>query len=621
MGLLIDFHVSDDSLVCYSRDRDTSDAAWNELEGLVNDYVAAKKASVLVVRVDGFFATLSGLGRLARRFNEHLAFGNRLSPMVSKLSAEMLRLKSIQAGNLEPLDAESIQASLTALGFTRTLRQFQLRNLGSLIALPHGGDFSVPGAGKTTVAYALHTLLKACGTVEQLLVVAPLSAFSAWKDEAKGCFSNPLSVLPYQDGPPPNTDVLLLNYHRLASRYDSIIHWVRSKKTHVILDEAHRVKRGRAGVHGTAALDLAVYAARRDILTGTPAPQSIADLEPLFDFLWPGQATTLLPEEAFVPDPPSTIAEEIHRRISHLYVRTTKKELDLPKTQFRVHKVSLGPIQSAIYQALLGQFRGELALSSYDRRRMREFGRTTMYLLEAATDPALLLAGSSDDDLGEFRHPPLPVDPVSDLGALFRRYRDYETPPKIARCVQIARAVANHDKVLVWTGFRRNIDTLLRLLSDLNPAVVHGGVPPEDGASPNALRIREREIERFHHDDACRVLIANPAACAEGVSLHRACHHAIFLDRTFNAGQFLQAQDRIHRIGLRKEQKTVFSLLLSQGTIDEVVDTRLKMKVRTLSRILSDRDLQQLALPSEEDVVDGLDDIDQAALMEHISGK
>jgi hypothetical protein len=44
---------------------------------------------------------------------------------------------------------------------------------------------------------------------------------------------------------------------------------------------------------------------------------------------------------------------------------------------------------------------------------------------------------------------------------------------------------------------------------------------------------------------------ANLAAMAEGVSPRHTCHDAIYVDRTFNAGQYLQSLDRIHRLGLR----------------------------------------------------------------------
>ncbi len=49
---------------------------------------------------------------------------------------------------------------------------------------------------------------------------------------------------------------------------------------------------------------------------------------------------------------------------------------------------------------------------------------------------------------------------------------------------------------------------------------------------------RERRISIFKSDPNRRVLIANAAACAESVSLHKVCQHAIYLERSFNASTF-----------------------------------------------------------------------------------
>ena len=113
----------------------------------------------------------------------------------------------------------------------------------------------------------------------------------------------------------------------------------------------------------------------------------------------------------------------------------------------------------------------------------------------------------------------------------------------------------------------RNLETLERLFAVYQPALVHGGMPSEVG-QPNAPRVREKELERFRHDDACGVLLANPAAMSEGISLHHVCHDAIYLDRTFNAGQFLQSVDRIHRLGLDPASRPRSTSLSRRDTID-----------------------------------------------------
>ena len=88
------------------------------------------------------------------------------------------------------------------------------------------------------------------------------------------------------------------------------------------------------------------------------------------------------------------------------------------------------------------------------------------------------------------------------------------------------------------------------------------------------------------------VLVANPAACAEAISLHRVCHHAIYLDRNFNAAQFLQSIDRIHRLGLEDSVETNVEILRSPGTIDDIVNQRLNSKVSNMQRVLDDYSIQ-----------------------------
>lgn len=112
---------------------------------------------------------------------------------------------------------------------------------------------------------------------------------------------------------------------------------------------------------------------------------------------------------------------------------------------------------------------------------------------------------------------------------------------------------------------------------------------------------REKEFDRFRHDPNCTVLFANPAACGEGVSLHHWCHHAVYLDRTFNAGHFLQSQDRIHRLGLKAGVLTRFTLLMSSGSIDDTVDGRLVDKVEALARLMDDPGLVRIALPAADE--------------------
>jgi hypothetical protein len=521
--------------------------------------------------------------------------------------------------------AEGLAAELADSGFVRALKPFQLRNLAKILLLPHGADFSVPGAGKTTVALANFTLQRARGEVERLLVIGPIAAFDAWKTDSVACLAGGPKITVHT-GPdsivPQDTVLLLTNYHRVANDYERIREFVAAVPTQVILDEAHRIKRGALGVHGRAVLDLAYAARRRDVLTGTPAPQGAGDLIALIRFLYPGQDRAILPPEVYDDsmgrDP--EVVRDTSQTLRRYFVRTPKSELGIPDPAWDIISEPMGPIQEAIYAALIGRYRGTFELTTGSRRQFDKLGRVVMYLLEAATNPALIVAGSDDADEEGFQHPPVEVTGTERLSRLLQDYAQYEMPWKYRYVLNaVAEAAARGEKVLVWSTFVRNLRALSRELRQFKPAVIHGGVPPEDSAPPGAVT-RESELDRFRNDSACSVLLANPAAAGEGISLHHWCHQAIYLDRTFNAGHFLQSQDRIHRLGLPPDVVTRFTLLISQGSMDAVVDDRLRDKVRALATLMNDPGLVRVALPeSDEDhAVPPAENDDEAAILSHL---
>lgn len=532
------------------------------------------------------------------------------------------------------LKADEVHALLTGTRFRRPLKEFQVRDLGQLLALPHGANFSVPGAGKTVVTFGLYEAELARNQVQRLLVVAPLSAFEAWETEAADSFAQPLSVerLDVSATPKHSTEVLLVNYQKLINPQvrASLFRWMREAPTHLVLDEAHRMKRGRTGAWGSATLDLAWHATRRDVLTGTPAPQHPRDLEALFEFLWPSQTRRILPREVFVPAPSSAAVARMATAIRPLFVRTRKSELGLTEPRKTVLRLELKDLHRDIYSALVNQYSGLIPIRPSDRARMAEMRKVVMYLLEAATNPALLSQGSNRHDPPVFEHPRIPIPEDSDLGTLLRFYARHETPTKFTKLLEIVKTNAEQGrKTLVWSNFVNNLEMLKRDLALYQPALIHGGVPTSTQGSFGNVATREEELARFRNDPDCAVLLANPAAMGEGVSLHQVCHDAVYLERTFNAGQYLQSVDRIHRLGLAEGEETRITYLVTKGTIDEVVESRLHEKVDRLSRMLDDSDIVTMALPDEEDLEDvesGFgspieDERDVAALFQHLRGE
>jgi SNF2 family DNA or RNA helicase len=483
----------------------------------------------------------------------------------------------------------------------------QLENVSRLLALRHGANFSVPGAGKTTTLIAIYELMRADGKADRLLVVAPKNAFLAWEDELHACFpNNEINLRRLEHGEAgvaaalaDDPEFCLITYQLLVNVHRQVLHWANAHKTHIVLDESHRIKSGAPKVTPATALKLSGSGVRRDILSGTPLPQSPEDLRPQLEFLWPGQR--ILPETRVPVGAQDDIISEIQGRVAPLYVRTTKGDLDLPEPIITPVAVELGPIQRELYELLRSEAKRKASgMSARDRAYLRRLGRHVIRLLETAVNPLLLAQGAVlDDEDEEIEQSPTTLRAHD----LIREFARQEKPAKLVRAKQLSTdymAKGKERKVLLWTSFIENIDSLAQMLAEFNPVVLHGSVQTGNAEDPET---REWRIRQFHQDSSCRVMIANPAACGEGISLHKVCHYAIYVDRTFNAAHYLQSVDRIHRLGLPEDQETKIDILEARWTIDSRVQRRLAAKIEAMSRILKDPGLAALAY-DPEDVVE-----------------
>lgn len=571
----------------------------------------------ITIPVDRFLAARTWLGQALITYGCDIEFDETTQAILARSDAEGHEVDNALDNLITPMGGEELRDLLAMSRFRRDLRNFQLRDLAKILSLSHGANFSVPGSGKTTVTYAVYEAERLRGRVDRLLVVAPLSAFDAWIEESVESLNPSPIIGRFEDRLPTATEVVLINYQRLASHYTEIAEWVARHRCHVVLDEAHRMKRGRDGEWGKACLNLSQIAVRRDILTGTPAPQQPSDFVALLNFLWPHRATRIMPAGALLPNPRNGAMNEVSRRLDPFFVRTRKDELGLDPPELRVELVEMKPIQAEIYSAMRQTMRQSLAGHLNDQNLIRGLGEIVMYLLEAATNPGLL-ASAIGGEVQPTKWPPNPVPVGTQLSEQILSYARYEIPGKFEKLAMLVAAnAAEGKKTLVWTNFVTNISEISeRILALHNPAVVHGSIPSMADGAPGS---REYELARFRHDDTCMVLVANPAAMSEGVSLHLTCHEAIYVERTFNAGQYLQSLDRIHRLGLPPGTRTRMTFLVSEGTIDETVDSRVRIKAERLSEMLSDPNLVTMALPDEESYGSWIEDEDVGALFAHLA--
>ncbi|MFJ4877896.1 DEAD/DEAH box helicase [Streptomyces sp. NPDC088745] len=480
------------------------------------------------------------------------------------------------------------------------LTGFQKRDIARLLSLTHGANFSVPGAGKTRASMAVFAALRHAGKVKRLLVVSPKSAYEAWREESGHCFTSPLEVQVFERRPEEAVDVLLVNYERLYRYQTELADWLSAAPALMVLDEAHRMKLGIRGTFGATCMALGPLARHRLILTGTPAPNGAKDLESLLSFVWPGHGRRAVDRAMAGGD-----LAHASKVLRPLFTRTTKKELGLPPLDVKRLSVELPPAHRRVYRAL--QKKG-LELESPDQEEFARLGKVLSYLMMASTNPALLDDRTDRYEpvtvlTSEFR---TPVD--SSLRELLRNLPHYELSPKYKAVLDLVTENSRQGrKTLVWSTFIRNLTTLKSALHDFQPAMVHGGTLD-----------RDEQIHRFRTDPDCTVLLSNPATLGEGISLHHECHDAIYVDRDFSAGRFLQSLDRIHRLGLSPDTHTHITVLTAARTIDDRVHERLSRKLEFMGQILDDPSVQELADPAEETGFWGMDTADRNALLAHL---
>jgi hypothetical protein len=482
------------------------------------------------------------------------------------------------------------------------LTDFQKNNIGKLLSLEHGANFSVPGAGKTRVTLAVFLSRVAAGEVRRMLVVCPKAAFESWISEAAICSQEtPLRVAIMDAPAPPTADIVLINYERLPDAKAALVAWLRLQPALLVLDEAHRMKLGPSGAWGAACLAIGPYAVNRMILTGTPAPNGAKDLENLFTFVWPGQGRRAV-TGALAGNDLATAS----RLLRPLFCRTTKADLDLPPVDVTVRRIALPPLHREVYNALVGQYSGKWRGGEGE---IEALGKILLYLLMAATTPALLATGASRHEPLPFRVPPLTPPSGTSLSELMKDLPQYELSPKYLEVLKIVsdNALRNR-KTLVWSTFVRNLKTLESMLAKFNPALVHGG-----------SQDRPEQLFKFRTDASCFVLLSNPATLGEGVSLHHECHDAIYVDRDFSAGRYLQSLDRIHRLGLEPDTETKIFVLVSEGTIDELIEQRLAAKLEFMGGVLDDAAVVELAdLTEEPSETIGMDEMDRQELLRYL---
>lgn len=525
--------------------------------------------------------------------------------------------ENIKNNNCDKNEFEYFTSVLHEYMETRHLYPLQLLSAYHLAFSQNGCNFSVPGAGKTSIVYGAYTYLKhqtkdISKHVDKILIIGPLSSFGPWESEYEECFGRkPMSQRLssniskeqkkqyFFENP---KELTLISYASVVSVKEEILYYLKNNRVMVVLDEAHKIKNTSGGVTATTIMEIAQSCTSRVVLTGTPAPNGYEDLYNLFNFIWPHN-DVIKYTVGQLRDMSRSSLEEDHRisqmmgNINPFFIRIRKSDLGLPPVNENPPIiVPMSDSQRRIYDFIEQRFIDEVNNSTKSDIRNILIKAKLVRLQQAATNPALLympLSNFIDDFDGDLSE----VDDLSIMNDVMTFY-DGSIPSKFTKCLEVVKhLIEKGEKVVIWTIFIKNIETLTAFLNDngISCRALYGATPvASESMSEDEYELtREGIVKEFHNpESAFKVIIANPFAVAESISLHKACHNAIYLERSFNCAHYLQSKDRIHRYGLPAGIVTNYYYILSENSVDETVHSRLALKEQRMLEII-----EQMPIP------------------------
>jgi SNF2 family DNA or RNA helicase len=513
-------------------------------------------------------------------------------------------------------------SSFVKKNICRQLKDHQVKAAFHLYLITNGANFSVPGSGKTAVILSVYEKLKTEGKVNLLFVIGPAACFGPWRGE----FKLTLGRIPdwkvlaggdqvqrkseYFSPPSQIAELYLTTYQTLLNDQDHLATFLsqRGIKAFMVIDEAHYIKQ-IDGSWANAVLSISKHAKYRCVLTGTPLPRSYSDVFNLFEFLWPDNSpissdTKIRIEIHENNNDPESAKKLLKESIGSLFYRVRKSELGLIPPVFHPPFImQMNKYEKMIYDAIENKIRNyasEDYLRNIDLVRILKRGRITR--LRQCVSNVKLLANALEN------YNETLIDKKSDLMKVIQNYDRLEIPKKL-ECLtgHIRELHKNRQKLVIWAHFIGTLKLISRYLTDnrFYCKMIYGETPIEQ-TSIHDEETREKIRDEFvDPNSGLDILIANPGACGESISLHKTCYHAIYYDLSYNCAQYLQSLDRIHRVGGSEINQANYYFLQYENTIDQDIKVNLERKAQKMYDVIEeDYSIYSLDMFEEDDQIE-----------------
>lgn len=438
----------------------------------------------------------------------------------------------------------------------------QLEAINFLVSKKYAALFDEQGVGKTKeVIDAIIALLKS-KEADAALIICPKTLMYTWQMEVKK-HSYLIPVVITGGGRSKgykfltSANIYILNYEGVKAELDIVELLLESQRFILVLDESQRIKNPKSQTF-KAISELAKHPIRKYILSGTPVANKPIDIWTQIYFLDNGK--TLGKEfQLFqkrygdINKGSASLYQELQKLIAPLSIRRLKENvLELPEKIYEQVMVDMAPRQTEIYEKLKKELLIEI-LNTPEQKIIDEAKsilKKLLRLVQVSSNPGLVV-------------------------------KDYqETPAKFVVLDKIVKDILKQgEKVIIWSSFVDNVKELRSRYKGHGALNIYGGVD---------IATRNKYITLFQEQDDYKILVANPAAAREGLTL-TAANNAIYVDRSFNLVDYLQSQDRIHRISQTKRCRII--KLLCSNSIDLFVEDKLARK-QDIARVIQGDSIQ-----------------------------
>ncbi|QCD77009.1 ISWI chromatin-remodeling complex ATPase CHR11 isoform X1 [Vigna unguiculata] len=444
------------------------------------------------------------------------------------------------------------------------MRDYQLAGLNWLIRLYENGINGIladeMGLGKTLQTISLLGYLHEFrGIKGPHMVVAPKSTLGNWMNEIRR-FCPVLRAIKFLGNPEERRHIreellvagkfdICVTSFEMAIKEKSVLR--RFSWRYIIIDEAHRIKNENSLLSKTMRLYSTNY---RLLITGTPLQNNLHELWSLLNFLLPeifSSAETF--DEWFQisgENDQQEVVQQLHKVLRPFLLRRLKSDVEkgLPPKKETILKVGMSQMQKQYYRALL-QKDLEVVNAGGERKRLLNIA---MQLRKCCNHPYLFQGAEPGPPYTTGDHLITNAGKMVLLDKLLPKLKERDS------------------RVLIFSQMTRLLDILedYLMFRGYQYCRIDGNTGGDD---------RDASIDAFNKPGSEKfVFLLSTRAGGLGINLATA-DVVILYDSDWNPQVDLQAQDRAHRIGQKKEVQ-VFRFC-TEYTIEEKVIERAYKKL------------------------------------------